>query len=94
MLLQLGKADIIVCGGSEAAVTASGMGGFNSLMALSTRNDDYKTASRPFDKDRDGFVLGEGAGCIILKNMNTLKNVVLPFMQNFLVVVLVQMLII
>lgn len=67
MLLQLGKADIIVCGGSEAAVTASGMGGFNSLMALSTRNDDYKTASRPFDKDRDGFVLGEGAGCIILE---------------------------
>ena len=67
MLLQLGKADIIVCGGSEAGVTASGMGGFNSLMALSTRNDDYKTASRPFDKDRDGFVLGEGAGCIILE---------------------------
>ncbi len=67
MLLQLGKADIIVCGGSEAAVTASGMGGFNALMALSTRNDDYKTASRPFDKDRDGFVLGEGAGCIILE---------------------------
>ncbi len=67
MLLQLGKANIIVCGGSEAAVTASGMGGFNSLMALSTRNDDYKTASRPFDKDRDGFVLGEGAGCIILE---------------------------
>ena len=67
MLLQLGKADIIVCGGSEAAVTASGMGGFNSLMALSTRNDDYKSASRPFDKDRDGFVLGEGAGCIILE---------------------------
>ena len=67
MLLQLGKADIIVSGGSEAAVTASGMGGFNSLMALSTRNDDYKTASRPFDKDRDGFVLGEGAGCIILE---------------------------
>lgn len=67
MLLQLGKANIIVCGGSEAAVTASGMGGFNSMMALSTRNDDYKTASRPFDKDRDGFVLGEGAGCIILE---------------------------
>ena len=67
MLLQLGKADVIVCGGSEAAVTASGMGGFNSMMALSTRNDDYKTASRPFDKDRDGFVLGEGAGCIILE---------------------------
>ncbi|MCB9202547.1 MAG: beta-ketoacyl-ACP synthase II [Flavobacteriales bacterium] len=67
MLIQLGKADIIVAGGSEAAVTASGVGGFNSLHALSTRNDDYKTASRPFDKDRDGFVLGEGAGCLILE---------------------------
>lgn len=67
MLIQLGKADVIVCGGSEAAVTASGMGGFNALTALSTRNDDPKTASRPFDKDRDGFVLGEGAGCIILE---------------------------
>ncbi|WP_407482700.1 beta-ketoacyl-ACP synthase II [Elizabethkingia meningoseptica] len=67
MLIQLGKADIIVCGGSEAAVTASGVGGFNAMHALSTRNDDPKTASRPFDKDRDGFVLGEGAGCIILE---------------------------
>lgn len=67
MLIQLGKADVIVCGGSEAAVTASGVGGFNALMALSTRNDDPKTASRPFDKDRDGFVLGEGSGCIILE---------------------------
>ncbi len=67
MLIQLGKADVIVCGGSEAAVTASGVGGFNAMMALSTRNDDPKTASRPFDKDRDGFVLGEGAGAIILE---------------------------
>ena len=67
MLIQLGKADVIVCGGSEAAVTASGVGGFNAMMALSTRNDDPKTASRPFDKDRDGFVLGEGAGTIILE---------------------------
>ena len=67
MLIQLGKADVIVCGGSEAAVTASGVGGFNAMMALSTRNDDPKTASRPFDKDRDGFVLGEGAGSIILE---------------------------
>lgn len=74
MLLQLGKADVIVCGGSEAAVTSSGMGGFNSLMALSTRNDDYKTASRPFDKDRDGFVLGEGAGCIILEEYEHAKK--------------------
>lgn len=67
MLIQLGKADVIVCGGSEAAVTASGIGGFNALMALSTRNDSPETASRPFDKDRDGFVLGEGAGSIILE---------------------------
>lgn len=67
MLLQLGKADIIVTGGSEAAVAASGIGGFNALHALSTRNEDYKTASRPFDKNRDGFVLGEGAGCLILE---------------------------
>ena len=74
MLLQLGKADVIVCGGSEAAVTASGMGGFNSMMALSTRNDDYKTASRPFDKDRDGFVLGEGAGCIVLEEYEHAKK--------------------
>lgn len=60
MMINLGKADVIVCGGSEAAVTASGMGGFNAMHALSTRNDDPKTASRPFDKDRDGFVLGGG----------------------------------
>ncbi len=67
MLIQLGKADVIVCGGSEAAVTASGVGGFNAMMALSTRNDDPQTASRPFDRDREGFVLGEGAGSIILE---------------------------
>ncbi len=74
MLIQLGKADVIVCGGSEAAVTASGVGGFNSMMALSTRNDDPKTASRPFDKDRDGFVLGEGAGSIILEEYEHAKK--------------------
>ncbi|QOR74736.1 beta-ketoacyl-ACP synthase II [Cruoricaptor ignavus] len=74
MLLQLGKADVIVCGGSEAAVTASGVGGFNALMALSTRNDSPETASRPFDKDRDGFVLGEGAGCIILEEYEHAKK--------------------
>lgn len=74
MLIQLGKADVIVCGGSEAAVTASGVGGFNAMMALSTRNDDPKTASRPFDKDRDGFVLGEGAGSIILEEYEHAKR--------------------
>ena len=67
MLLRLGKADAIVAGGSEAAITAASIGGFNALHALSTRNDDPKTASRPFDKDRDGFVMGEGAGSIILE---------------------------
>ena len=74
MLIQLGKADVIVCGGSEAAVTASGMGGFNAMHALSTRNDDPTTASRPFDKDRDGFVLGEGAGSIILEEYEHAKR--------------------
>jgi 3-oxoacyl-[acyl-carrier-protein] synthase II len=61
-------------GGSEAAVTASGVGGFNAMMALSTRNDDPKTASRPFDKDRDGFVLGEGAGCILEEYEHAVKR--------------------
>lgn len=65
--IQLGKADIIVTGGSEAAITPPGMGGFNSMHALSTRNDSPETASRPFDKDRDGFVMGEGGACLILE---------------------------
>lgn len=65
--IRLGHADVMVTGGSEAAVTIAGMGGFNALHALSTRNDDPKTASRPMDKDRDGFVLGEGAGALILE---------------------------
>ncbi|MDP2422756.1 MAG: beta-ketoacyl-ACP synthase II [Bacteroidales bacterium] len=64
----LGKADIMVCGGSEASIIISAIGGFNSMHALSTRNDDPKTASRPFDKDRDGFVIGEGAGALILED--------------------------
>lgn len=66
-LIRLGKADAIVTGGSEAAVTEMGVGGFNALRALSMRNDSPETASRPFDKDRDGFVLGEGAGALILE---------------------------
>jgi 3-oxoacyl-[acyl-carrier-protein] synthase II len=65
--LRLGKADIIVSGGSEAAVCIAGVGGFNALKALSERNDSPETASRPYDKDRDGFVLGEGAGALILE---------------------------
>lgn len=66
-LIRLGKADAIVTGGSEAAVTVMGVGGFNGLRALSMRNEDPQTASRPFDKDRDGFVLGEGAGALVLE---------------------------
>jgi len=65
--IRLGHADVMVTGGSEAAVTIAGMGGFNAMHALSTRNDDPKTASRPMDKDREGFVLGEGAGALILE---------------------------
>ena len=65
--IRMGRADIIVAGGSEAAITKTGVGGFNSMKALSERNDEYLTASRPFDKDRDGFVLGEGAGALILE---------------------------
>tara|TARA_B100001175_G_scaffold297450_1_gene287198 strand:- start:17401 stop:18651 length:1251 start_codon:yes stop_codon:yes gene_type:complete len=65
--IRMGYADIIISGGSEAGVTIAGIGGFNAMHALSTRNNDPKTASRPFDKDRDGFVLGEGAGALILE---------------------------
>ncbi len=69
-LIRLGKADAIVTGGSEAAVNEMGMGGFNALKALSTRNESPETASRPFDAERDGFVLGEGAGALILEEYN------------------------
>jgi 3-oxoacyl-[acyl-carrier-protein] synthase II len=68
-LIRLGKADMIIAGGSEAAVTQSGMGGFSSLHAMSKRNDDPATASRPFDKERDGFVLGEGGACLVLEEL-------------------------
>ena len=71
--IRMGIADIIVSGGSEAAVTIAGIGGFNAMHALSTRNEDPKTASRPFDRDRDGFVLGEGAGALILEEYEHAK---------------------
>ena len=74
MLIQLGKSDFIVTGGSEAGVNISGIGGFNALKALSTRNDDPGTASRPFDATRDGFVLGEGSGCLILEELEHAKK--------------------
>ena len=72
--IRLGKADVMITGGSEAAVTKAGIGGFSSMKALSERNDDILTASRPYDKDRDGFVLGEGAGAIILEEFEHAKN--------------------
>ena len=72
--IRLGHADVIVSGGSEAGVSISGIGGFNALHALSTRNDSPETASRPFDKDRDGFVLGEGGGCLILEEYEHAKK--------------------
>lgn len=71
--LRLGISDIIISGGSEAIINEAGMGGFNAMHALSTRNDDPATASRPFDKDRDGFVAGEGAGTIILEELEHAK---------------------
>lgn len=72
--IRLGKADAFVTGGSEAVVTQSGIGGFNAMKALSERNDDPKTASRPFDLDRDGFVLGEGGACVILEEYEHAKK--------------------
>jgi 3-oxoacyl-[acyl-carrier-protein] synthase II len=71
--IRLGYSEVIVCGGSEAGVTIAGIGGFNAVQALSKRNDDPKTASRPFDFDRDGFVLGEGGGCLILEELEHAK---------------------
>ena len=68
--IRLGQADMIITGGSEAIINEAGIGGFNALHALSTRNDDPKTASRPFDKDRDGFVAGEGSGTIIVESLD------------------------
>ena len=68
MYIKTGKADVMVCGGSEAAISEAGVGGFSSMHAISQRNEDPSTASRPFDKDRDGFVLGEGAGALILES--------------------------
>ena len=72
--IRLGYSDIMVSGGSEAGIIKSGIGGFNAVQALSKRNDDPKTASRPFDRDRDGFVLGEGGGCIILEELEHAKS--------------------
>ena len=72
-LIRLGKANVIVSGGAEAAITPSGVGGFNAMHALSTRNDDPEHASRPFSASRDGFIMGEGAGCLILEELEHAK---------------------
>ncbi|HAQ37316.1 MAG TPA: beta-ketoacyl-[acyl-carrier-protein] synthase II, partial [Saprospirales bacterium] len=73
-MIRLGRADVMITGGSEAAVTKAGIGGFCSMKALSRRNDDPATASRPFDKDRDGFVLGEGAAALVLEELEHAKK--------------------
>jgi 3-oxoacyl-[acyl-carrier-protein] synthase II len=72
-LIRLGKADIILTGGSEAVISEAGVGGFNAMKAMSERNDDPKTASRPYDKDRDGFVMGEAAGLLVLEELEHAK---------------------
>ena len=72
-LIRLGKANVIVSGGAEAAITASGVGGFNAMHTLSTRNDDPEHASRPFSASRDGFIMGEGSGCLILEELEHAK---------------------
>lgn len=74
MILQRGDADVMITGGSEAVVCPMGIGGFNAMKALSTRNDDPATASRPFDKGRDGFVMGEGSGILVLETEEHAKN--------------------
>jgi 3-oxoacyl-[acyl-carrier-protein] synthase II len=74
MLMQRGMADVMLAGGSEAVVCPMGIGGFNAMKALSTRNDDPSTASRPFDKDRDGFVMGEGGGILVLETLEHAQN--------------------
>lgn len=71
--IRLGRTDVMIVGGSEAAVVEVGIGGFSAMKALSTRNDDFATASRPYDADRDGFVLGEGAGCLIVEELEHAK---------------------
>jgi 3-oxoacyl-[acyl-carrier-protein] synthase II len=68
-LIRLGKADIILTGGAESVISEAGVGGFNAMKALSERNDDPKTASRPYDKDRDGFVMGEGSGVLVVEEL-------------------------
>ncbi len=83
-IIQEGKADLLIAGGAEAALTPLGLAGFCSIKALSTRNDDPTAASRPFDKDRDGFVLGEGAGILILEELERASKRGIPIYAEFL----------
>jgi 3-oxoacyl-[acyl-carrier-protein] synthase II len=73
-LIRIGKVDAMICGGSEACITPLGLSGFNAMRALSTRNDDPQRASRPWDRNRDGFVIGEGAGILVLEEMNSARQ--------------------
>src|SRR5690606_20210889 len=82
--IRLGKVDAMVTGGSEAVITEAGIGGFNAMKALSERNDDPATASRPFDKDRDGFVLGEGGCCVILEELEHAKKRGAPILAEMI----------
>src|SRR5690606_20350596 len=72
--IKWGKADIIIAGGSEAPITQSSIGGFNSMKAMSVNNEEYESASRPFDKIRDGFVIGEGAGALVIESLESALN--------------------
>lgn len=80
--IRWGKADVFISGGSEACINEAGIGGFNSTQALSTNNAEYKTASRPFDKTRDGFVLGEGAGALVVEEYEHAKAEVQKYTLN------------
>ena len=81
--IRTGQADIILAGGTEAAITPSSVGGFNSMKALSTNNDEYATASRPYDVNRDGFVIGEGAGAIVLEEYVYKFNLIQGLFRRF-----------
>ncbi len=83
-LIQYGDADVMICGGAEGAICAMGLGGFCSLKALSTRNDEPEKASRPFDKDRDGFVIAEGAGVVVLESLEHAQKRGAPIMAELL----------